>query len=85
MRHQEGKIELQKNVQRRICVRDITFLTARPPFYVVFCCFLCLLSPPSQVTYLLNGPYKDTQYFYDGILCDDTMSEQSKICQFLAI
>ena len=32
------KIELQKKVQRKICVRDITFLTARLPmlFFVAF-------------------------------------------------
>ena len=65
MRNQVGiKIELQKKVHRRICVRIITFLTARPPFYVTFCCFLPLLLPPSQVTYLLHGPYKDTWYCY---------------------
>ena len=35
MKNQEGiKIELQKKVRRRICVTNITFLTARPPFYV---------------------------------------------------
>ena len=34
MRNQEGKIELQKKVHRRICVKDITFLTARSSFYV---------------------------------------------------
>ena len=61
MRNQEGiKIELQKKVHRRVCVWDITFLTARPPFYVILCCFLRLLPPPSQVTNLINGPYKDT-------------------------
>ena len=60
IRNQEGiKIELQKKVHRRICVRDI-FLAARHPFYVTFCCFLRLLPLPFQVTYLLNGPYKDT-------------------------
>ena len=32
MRNQEGKIELQKKVHKRICVRHITFLTARPSF-----------------------------------------------------
>ena len=32
--NQEGiKIELQKNVHRRICVRDITFLTA--PLFLI--------------------------------------------------
>ena len=50
MRNQEGKkTELQKKVQRRICVRDITFLTAHAPYYVIFCCFLCLRSFPSDV------------------------------------
>ena len=58
---QDGiKIELLKKVHRKICERDITFWTARPPFYVTFCCSLHLLPSPSQVTYLLNGPYKDT-------------------------
>ena len=52
MRNQEGKIGLQKKVHRRICARDITFLTARPPLsYIIFCFFLPLL-PPS----FLYGP-----------------------------
>ena len=43
------KIELQKNVLRRICVKDLTqiFLTARPPFmsfFIVF--FVCSLPLP---------------------------------------
>ena len=60
MRNQEEiKIELQKKLHRRICVTSITFLIARPPFYEIFCYFLCLFRPFSQVTYLLNGPYKD--------------------------
>ena len=34
MRNQEGiKIELQKKVQRRICVRDLFFLQAHSPYY----------------------------------------------------
>ena len=45
-------------------IRVITFLIARPPFNVVFGCFLCLLPPYSQVSYLLIGPYKDTWYCY---------------------
>ena len=51
MRNREGiKIELQKKVQRRICVRGITFLIDFfdffDPFYFIFCCFLCLLTVP---------------------------------------
>ena len=33
MRNQKRKIELQRKVHRSICMRDITFLTARSPFY----------------------------------------------------
>ena len=56
MRNPEGnKIELQKKVQKRTCVKYITFLIARPPFSVIFCCVLRLL-----LTYLLNRPNKDT-------------------------
>ena len=36
MKNQEKKIELQKKAHRRICVRDITFLAARLPSYVIF-------------------------------------------------
>ena len=35
MRNQEGKIELQKKLHRKICVRDITFLAPRSSFYVI--------------------------------------------------
>ena len=45
MRNQEGKIELQKKVHARICVRDITFLAARPPFMVISSCFFHQLPP----------------------------------------
>ena len=55
------KTELQEKVYRRICVRNITFLIVRPPFYDISCYFLCLLPHPSQVTYFLNCPYKDAQ------------------------
>ena len=41
------EIELQRLSYRKknksICVWEITFLTARSPFYVIFCCFLSLL------------------------------------------
>ena len=63
MRNQEAiKFQLQKKVHKRICVKDIPFLNTCPPFYYVICCFLCLLLPPFQRTYLLNSPYKETSY-----------------------
>ena len=46
---------VSEKIYRKVCVRDINFLTARTPFYVILCWFLCLLPSPSQVTYLLNG------------------------------
>ena len=55
-----NKDSVTEKLHRRICLRDITtFLTTRPPFYVI-CWFLTGLSPPTQVTYLLNDLYKDT-------------------------
>ena len=70
------KIELQKKDHRRISVREITFLTTRLPFDVIFCCFLRLLPPLSQVTYVLNSSIHNISM--GGILCDD-MSERSKM------
>ena len=43
--NQEGKIELQKKVDRRICLRDNTFLATRPPSYVIFCRFFSYSLP----------------------------------------
>ena len=48
---------VSEKIYRKICVRGIKLLIALPPFYVILCCFFCLLPSPSQVTYLLNGPY----------------------------
>ena len=46
MRNQEGKIELQKKTHRKICVRDITVLVARPPSRVIsYRFFLSTVSP----------------------------------------
>ena len=45
-----------RKIHRKICVRDMNFLAARHPFYVILCCFLCLLPSFSQLTYLLNEP-----------------------------
>ena len=79
MRNQEGKIDLQKNIHRRIRVRDITFLTERPPFHIIFCCFLCLVPLlPKCCTYWMT-PVKMYHFTMVGILCNDNMSERSKI------
>ena len=53
MRILEEKNELQKKVHRRICMRDINFLAARPPF---LCHFLLLFSS----TPILRGKIKFT-------------------------
>ena len=39
----EKKIELQKKVHRRVCVRNITFLAARFASQVIFCGFFRLI------------------------------------------
>ena len=72
MRKLEGKIELQKKIHREICVRDITFLTARSPFYA----FLLLSSStpsPFPNDALAEWPL-DTYIAMGGILCDNIMS-----------
>ena len=48
MKSQQGKIELQKKVQKRICVRDIS-LAARSPPYIIFCRFY---SPECEQTFI---------------------------------
>ena len=78
MRNQEIiMFELQKKDQRRICVRNIIFLITRLSFCVIFCCFLRLLPPPSQVMYLFSCPIHDISM--DGILYDNVMSEKWKM------
>ena len=42
----------KKLVKKRICVREITFLTARSPFHVIFCCFLSLLPFPWRTSWM---------------------------------
>ena len=42
-----------KKVHRKICAKDITFLTARPPFYVTFCCFLLNTRNSEKAIYFL--------------------------------
>ena len=81
MRNQEGKIELQKKLHRRICVRDITFLTAHPPFYATFCCFLRLFPRPLLPKWRIcrMALIKLHNIAIVGFVCDDIMNEQSKM------
>ena len=77
MRKLEGKIELQKKIHREICVRDITFLTARSPFYAFLLLFSSNSSPfpnDALAEWLLA-----TYISMSGILRDDVMSNRSKI------
>ena len=56
------RLSYRIKIERITFVRGITFLTASPPFYVIFSCFHRLHSPPSQVKYFLHGPNKETLY-----------------------
>ena len=47
------RLNYRKNMYKNLR-KGHYFLTARPPFYVIFCCFLRLLPSPSKVPYLLN-------------------------------
>ena len=49
----------EKSTEKNLCDGHHCF-DCTPFFLSVICCFLCLLPRPSQVTYLLNGLYKDT-------------------------
>ena len=49
----------EKSTEKNLCDGHHCF-DCTPFFLSVICCFPCLLPHPSQVTYLLNGPYKDT-------------------------
>ena len=52
IRNQDGrKTGLQKK-NKRICVREITFLTARSPLHVIFCYFLSLLPFPWRTSWM---------------------------------
>ena len=49
----------EKNTYKKLC-EGHHFFDCTPSFYVIFRWFLRLLPPLCQLTYLLNGPYKDT-------------------------
>ena len=83
MRNQEGKIEWQKKVHGRICVKNknITFLTVHPSFDV-YPFFVYSFPLPDWRT-LGMAPIKKYSIVMGGILCDDIMSTWSKIWNLL--
>ena len=72
------RLSYRKKVHRSICL-GISPFWLHALHSMSFCCFLCLLPLPSQVTHLRNGCYKDTYIAMSSILCDNIMSKQSKI------
>ena len=84
MRNQEEiKIELQKKVNTRICVKDNTFLTApllSMSFFVAF--FVYSLPLPKRRTCWMVT-IKIRHIAMGDILRDDIMSERSKTWKFL--
>ena len=80
------KERVTEKVYRRICARGITFLTALPSLLFFNFLLLSLFSlPPCHMTNLPNNPMKIHYNAMVSILRDDTISEQSKLCQSLAI
>ena len=77
MRNQEGKIELQKKVHKRICLKYITFLAARPPF-CLFAAFFFYSFPLLKRRICGIAPIKIYSIAMGGILCD-IMSKRLKI------
>ena len=59
---QEERIGLQKKVHRRICVSDITFLTARSSSYVNFCCIFRLLLPFRLLQFYVENIFLPSVY-----------------------
>ena len=56
-----------------------SFFWLRALLSMSFCCFLRLLSPPSQAMHSQNDPYKDIYFAMGDILCDDILSKRSLI------
>ena len=83
--HENPKIELQKK-HRNICLRHIIFLDCTTFFICHFCCFLRLLSLSLRKwRFCWIASLKIRNITMKCILCDDIMSEWSKIWNSLAI
>ena len=75
---------ITKKVHRRICLRDITFLVACPPFYVTFfVAFFVYSLPLSEWRTCWMVPIKRHNIAMGGTLRDDITSERSKIWKSL--
>ena len=68
----------EKSTQKNLC-EGYHFFWPHALLSMSFCCFLRVLHPPSQVTYLQNDPYKDKYFAMGGILCDNITSKRLKI------
>ena len=79
------KIQLQKKVHKRICVRDTTVLTARLSFFLPFVVFFVYSLPLPKWRTCWMVSIKIYNIPTGGVLCDDIMSERSKIWRSLAI
>ena len=79
MRNREGKIKLQKEVYRRICVRNTTFFDYMLSFLCLFVAFFVysLLLPKWRTCE--TAPMKIYRNAMGGGLCDDIMSERSEV------
>ena len=68
----------EKSTQKNLC-EGYHFFWPHALLSMSFCCFLRVLHPPSQVTYLQNDPYKDKYFAMGSILCDNITSKRLKI------
>ena len=71
----------RKKGHRRICVKDITFLAAYSPSYVIFCRFFRVLFPSSQVTCRMAALKIHNMYNkIDRVM--SAIENKKKICRF---
>ena len=74
---------IEKRLKKNLCDGH-HFFDYTPSFLChFFVDFFVYFPPLSQVMYFLNGPVNDISM--DGILCNDIMSERSKMWKSLAI
>ena len=79
------RLSNRKKVHRTNCVKGITFLTAWPPFYIIFCCFFVYSLSLIKWLSCWMAPKKIHDIALCRILCDDIVSLRSKIWKALSI